>query len=150
MITVRNAYKEDYPDSPADLTRLLQNLNLATDMGFLNLAGLLLFAEQPDRFMPQFTFKAIRRPDPLPAGCQLPSAPETFTAVSRLNIKGQSAVGESALCPGCNGLERNRVVQSCFWSAALGSRKHLEEYDLAKHARGAHATMPIFDIWVEK
>jgi ATP-dependent DNA helicase RecG len=59
---LRNAYKEDYPDSPADLTRLLQNLNLATDMGFLNLAGLLLFAEQPDRFMPQFTFKAIRFP----------------------------------------------------------------------------------------
>jgi ATP-dependent DNA helicase RecG len=59
---LRDAYKQDYPDSPADLTRLLQNLNLATDTGVLNLAGLLLFAEQPDRFMPQFTFKAIRFP----------------------------------------------------------------------------------------
>ena len=59
---LREAYKQDYPDSPADLTRLLQNLNLATDTGFLNLAGLLLFAEHPDRFMPQFTFKAMRFP----------------------------------------------------------------------------------------
>ena len=59
---LRDAYKQDYPHSPADLTRLLQNLNLATDTEFLNLAGLLLFAEQPDRFVPQFTFKAIRFP----------------------------------------------------------------------------------------
>lgn len=59
---LRTAYKQDYPDSPADLMRLLQNLNLATETGVLNLAGLLLFAEQPERFKPQFTFKAIRFP----------------------------------------------------------------------------------------
>jgi ATP-dependent DNA helicase RecG len=30
---LREAYKQEYPDSPADLTRLLQNLNPATDTG---------------------------------------------------------------------------------------------------------------------
>jgi len=59
---LRDVYKLDYPDSPADLIRLLQNLNLATETGVLNLAGLLLFAEQPERFKPQFMFKAIRFP----------------------------------------------------------------------------------------
>jgi ATP-dependent DNA helicase RecG len=59
---LRDAYKQEYPDSPADLIRLLQNLNLATETGVLNIAGLLLFAEQPERFLPQFTFKAIRFP----------------------------------------------------------------------------------------
>ena len=59
---LRDVYKQDYPDSPADLVRLLQNLNLATETGVLNLAGLLLFAEQPERFTPQFMFKAIRFP----------------------------------------------------------------------------------------
>jgi ATP-dependent DNA helicase RecG len=59
---LRDVYKQDYPDSPADLVRLLQNLNLATETGVLNLAGLLLFAEQPEHFKPQFMFKAIRFP----------------------------------------------------------------------------------------
>ncbi|MGA2264520.1 MAG: RNA-binding domain-containing protein, partial [Acidobacteriota bacterium] len=59
---LREAYKQDYPDSPADLMRLLQNMNLATDTAVLNLAGLLLFAEQPERFKPQFMVKAIRFP----------------------------------------------------------------------------------------
>jgi len=43
---LRDVYKLDYPDSPADLMRLLQKLNLATETGVLNLAGLLLFAER--------------------------------------------------------------------------------------------------------
>jgi ATP-dependent DNA helicase RecG len=59
---LRDVYKQDYPDSPAALLQLLQNLNLATDTGVLTLAGLLLFAEQPERFKPQFTVKAIRYP----------------------------------------------------------------------------------------
>jgi len=59
---LRDVYKQEYPDSPAELTRLLQNMNLATDDGRLNLAGVLLFAEQPEWIVPQFVVKAIRYP----------------------------------------------------------------------------------------
>ena len=59
---LRDVHKQDYPDSPDELARLLQNMNLATDDGRLNLAGVLLFAEQPDWIVPQFVVKAIRYP----------------------------------------------------------------------------------------
>lgn len=59
---LRDVHKQAYPDSPAELTRLLQNMNLATDDGRLNLAGVLLFAEQPEWIVPQFVVKAIRYP----------------------------------------------------------------------------------------
>jgi ATP-dependent DNA helicase RecG len=59
---LRDFYKMDYPDSPAELTRLLQNMDLATDEGKLNLAGVLLFAERPEWIKPQFVIKAIRYP----------------------------------------------------------------------------------------
>jgi ATP-dependent DNA helicase RecG len=59
---LKEVHKQDYPDSPADLALLLQNLNLATETGVLNLAGLLLFAERPERFKPQFIVKAARYP----------------------------------------------------------------------------------------
>lgn len=59
---LRDVYKQEYPDAPADLTRLLQNMNLATDAGKLNLAGVLMFAEQPEWIVPQFVVKAIRYP----------------------------------------------------------------------------------------
>ncbi len=59
---LRDAYKEEYPDDPTELTHLLQNMNLATDNGKLNLAGLLMFAEQPELIKPQFVIKAIRYP----------------------------------------------------------------------------------------
>ncbi|MBZ0155646.1 MAG: putative DNA binding domain-containing protein [Alphaproteobacteria bacterium] len=59
---LRDTYKLDYPDVPAELIRLLQNMNLATDEGFLSLAGVLLFAERPEWIMPQFVIKAIRYP----------------------------------------------------------------------------------------
>ncbi len=59
---LRDVYKQDYPDDPAELTRLLQNMNLATDDGKLNLAGLLMFAEQPELIKPQFVLKAICYP----------------------------------------------------------------------------------------
>ena len=59
---LRDTYKQEYPDSPAELTRLLQNMNLATDSGKLNLAGVLIFAEQPEWIVPQFVVKAIRYP----------------------------------------------------------------------------------------
>jgi ATP-dependent DNA helicase RecG len=59
---LRDVYKQEYPDSPGELTQLLQNMNLATDDGRLNLAGVLLFAEQPEWIVPQFVVKAIRYP----------------------------------------------------------------------------------------
>ncbi len=59
---LRDVYKQEYPDPPDELTRLLQNMNLATDDGRLNLAGVLLFAEQPEWIVPQFVVKAIRYP----------------------------------------------------------------------------------------
>ena len=59
---LRDVYKQEYPDSAAELTRLLQNMNLATDEGQLNLAGVLMFAERPEWIKPQFVVKAIRYP----------------------------------------------------------------------------------------
>jgi ATP-dependent DNA helicase RecG len=59
---LRDVYQQDYPDNKADLIHLLQNMNLATDDGKLNLAGLLMFAERPERIKPQFVVKAIRFP----------------------------------------------------------------------------------------
>ena len=59
---LRDVYKQEYPDSSAELIRLLQNMNLATDDGKLNLAGVLLFAERPEWIVPQFVVKAIRYP----------------------------------------------------------------------------------------
>lgn len=55
-------YKLDYPDSPAERLRFLQNVDLATDNGMLNLAGVLLFGERPEWIKPQFILKAIRCP----------------------------------------------------------------------------------------
>lgn len=59
---LRDVCKHDYPDSPAELLQLLQNMNLATDDGMLNLAGVLMFAERPEWIKPQFVIKAIRYP----------------------------------------------------------------------------------------
>ncbi len=59
---LQDAYQQDYPESREELTRLLQNMNLATDNGMLNLAGVLLFAEHPEWIAPQFVVKAIRYP----------------------------------------------------------------------------------------
>ncbi|NKB47149.1 MAG: winged helix-turn-helix transcriptional regulator [Legionellales bacterium] len=59
---LKDVYKQEYPDSPVELSRLLQNMNLATDDGLLNLAGVLMFAERPEWIKPQFIIKAIRYP----------------------------------------------------------------------------------------
>ena len=59
---LRDVYEIDYPDSSEERTRLLQNMNLATDDGNLNLGGLLIFGEQPELIMPQFVVKGIRYP----------------------------------------------------------------------------------------
>jgi ATP-dependent DNA helicase RecG len=57
---LRDIYRQKYPNTKAELRRLLQNMNLATDDGMLNLAGVLIFAEQPEWIVPQFVVKAIR------------------------------------------------------------------------------------------
>jgi len=59
---LRDVYKREFPDDSAELSRLLQNMNLATDAGMLNLAGVLLFTERPEWIKPQFVVKAIRYP----------------------------------------------------------------------------------------
>lgn len=59
---LRDVYDLPYPDAPDALLRLLQNMNLATDDGVLNLAGVLLFAERPEWIKPQFIVRAIRYP----------------------------------------------------------------------------------------
>jgi len=41
-------YQQEFPDALQDRVQLLQNMNLATDDGLLNLAGVLLFAERPE------------------------------------------------------------------------------------------------------
>jgi ATP-dependent DNA helicase RecG len=55
-------HKREYPDSQAELLQLLKNMNLATDAGMLNLAGVLLFSEHPELIRPQFVIKSIRYP----------------------------------------------------------------------------------------
>ena len=52
----------DFPDTHTEQLRLLQNLNLAAGDGNLNLAGVLLFAEQPELIFPQFVAKGVRFP----------------------------------------------------------------------------------------
>jgi ATP-dependent DNA helicase RecG len=59
---LRDVYKREFPSDPVELTRLLQNMNLATAAGMLNLAGVLMFAERPEWIKPQFVIKAIRYP----------------------------------------------------------------------------------------
>ncbi len=59
---LRDVYKRDLPDAEDERLQLLQNMNLATDDGFLNLAGVLMFAERPEWIKPQFVVKAIRYP----------------------------------------------------------------------------------------
>jgi hypothetical protein len=59
---LRDTYGQILPEKQAKRLKLLQNMNLATEDGHLNLAGLLLFGEQPQFFKPQFTLKAVRFP----------------------------------------------------------------------------------------
>ena len=59
---LQDFFKQTFPDSRAELVRLLQNMNLATESGMLNLAGVLLFAEKPELIKPQFVVKAIKFP----------------------------------------------------------------------------------------
>jgi ATP-dependent DNA helicase RecG len=59
---LKKRYDSDFPDIHAEQLRLLQNLNLAAGDGNLNLAGVLLFAEQPELIFPQFVAKGVRFP----------------------------------------------------------------------------------------
>ena len=59
---LREVHNQEYPDSSEETVRLLQNMNLATEDGYLNLAGVLMFAEQPEWITPQFVVKAICYP----------------------------------------------------------------------------------------
>jgi ATP-dependent DNA helicase RecG len=45
---LRTVYKHDLPEDEKESLRLLRNMNLATDDGRLNLAGVLMFAERPE------------------------------------------------------------------------------------------------------
>lgn len=59
---LRDTYNETFPETEDQQKTLLANMNLLADNGSLNLAAVLLFAEQPERITPQFTVKAIRFP----------------------------------------------------------------------------------------
>ena len=59
---LKEIYKIDLPEKPDELLKLLQNMNLASENGFLNLAGVLLFAEKPEWIKPAFLVKAVSYP----------------------------------------------------------------------------------------
>lgn len=59
---LRATYDRSLPESDEELSRLLQNMNLVTEDGRLNLAGVLLFGENPEWVVPQFAVKCIRYP----------------------------------------------------------------------------------------
>lgn len=54
----RKEYGHSFTDEAVDLMSLLSNLNLARS-GRINLAGLLLFGKQPQKYKPQFMIKAV-------------------------------------------------------------------------------------------
>ena len=53
-------YSRKMPDSDEELLLTLKNMNLATEDGRLNLAGLLMFGRHPEYIVPQFCVKAVR------------------------------------------------------------------------------------------
>lgn len=55
-------FKQELPDEPDDCQVLIQNLNLATERGELNLAGVLYFAKNPQRWQPTCLVKAVSYP----------------------------------------------------------------------------------------
>ena len=59
---LKDTYQQEFPEDKHDLTKLLQNMNLAAENGMLNLAGVLLFTERPEWIKPQFIIKAISYP----------------------------------------------------------------------------------------
>jgi len=53
-------YGMAFPRRTSEQVRMLKNLNLADDRGFLNLGGLLMFGKHPEFLVPQFGVKAVR------------------------------------------------------------------------------------------
>lgn len=53
-------YNAPFPVYGGELLRIVRNMNLATDDGKLNLAGLMMFGLHPDFIVPQFCIKAVR------------------------------------------------------------------------------------------
>lgn len=59
---LRDYFDLSLPEDNEELTKLLQNMNLSSDTGKLNLAGVLLFAERPEWIKPVFIVKAVTYP----------------------------------------------------------------------------------------
>lgn len=59
---VEKVYNYSLPQDTIKLTKLLSNMNLLSETGTLNLAGLLLFAKRPEWIKPVFTVKAVSYP----------------------------------------------------------------------------------------
>ena len=56
---LKEIYGVDMPENPKSLVSLLQNMNLASENGMLNLAGVLLFGLHPEWIKPQFIVKGV-------------------------------------------------------------------------------------------
>jgi len=88
---LQETYQQNLPENEHELTKLLQNMNLAADNGRLNLAGVLLFAEKPEWIKPQFVIKAISYP-----GNEIHSTKhldtENFTGSLRNNFDNSLAI----------------------------------------------------------
>lgn len=59
---LQDVYKQKFPKAEAARLQILQNMNLASETGSLNLAGVLLFAKDPERIKPSFVVKAVAFP----------------------------------------------------------------------------------------
>jgi ATP-dependent DNA helicase RecG len=59
---LKEVYGIDLPEHPESLVTLLQNMNLASENGALNLAGVLLFTENPEWIKPECIVKGVRFP----------------------------------------------------------------------------------------
>lgn len=55
---LKDKYGKQLPENERELSQLLENMNLAQD-GYLNLAGLMLFSENPEFLKPAFVVKAV-------------------------------------------------------------------------------------------
>ena len=64
LLRFRQFFEKSYgvpmPEEKDELRRVVTNMNLATDDGCLNLAGLMMFGRHPEFFVPQFCVKAVR------------------------------------------------------------------------------------------
>jgi ATP-dependent DNA helicase RecG len=59
---LKKNYKINMPETDDEFLSLLKNMNLANDEACLNLAGVLLFAENPEWIKPEFIVKAVSYP----------------------------------------------------------------------------------------